>query len=122
MSTPAQAPGTFCSQCVAASEAKTPGNISATNGIGRMFYGNTDPCQACGSTIRTLWFALIYLPLIPLGSYRYIEIKTTGLGSRFFSRKTATRWDQVLKTWVIGWLVGAAVVAAVIAWENFKGR
>ena len=106
----------FCDDCVAASENRTPGNISTFNGIGRTFYGSADRCEKCGSIIKTLWFVLLYIPLLPLGSYRYKAEETGVISSRFRCRRTATNWSQVFLTWMIGWAVG--IVGFYIIWRT----
>lgn len=53
------------------------------NGIGLMLYGNKEPCATCGSVIKTLWFCVVFIPLIPLGKYRVIALD----GRRFLSRR-----------------------------------
>ena len=121
MSTPVSAPKTFCGSCVAASSEQTPGNISTFNGIGRQFYGSADVCAQCGSAVRTLWFVLVHLPLVPLGSYRYIQTGSGYNKSQFLSRKLAgIRWDQAAKTWLFGWLAGAGLITAFVLWDQYK--
>jgi len=113
----------FCSTCASQSIEKTPGNISSVNGIGRKFYGSTDPCTQCGSVIRTLWWTFIDLPVIPLGSYRYKTISDDSIRmSRFWARKTGMRWDQVLKTWAIGLVVLIVITTAFIIYKKSTGK
>ena len=108
----------FCERCVAASRDETSGDVVSTNGIGRTFYGRAEACSSCGSVIRTLWWAFIYLPVVPLGSYRY-QKRGEGSGKTdFFSRRVALHWPQVLKTW----LVGALAVAAPAWPASRRGR
>ena len=59
----------FCAECTAQSTDRTPKKISTTNGIGRKFYGSADRCSQCGSVVRTLWFTIAYVPLIPLAHF-----------------------------------------------------
>src|SRR5258708_1100759 len=95
----------FCSDCASHSTAETPANISSINGMGRKFYGSADPCPKCGSVIRTLWWTFILLPVIPRGSYRYRTITEDSVKTRFWARRTDMHWDQVLKTWAIGFAI-----------------
>ena len=104
----------FCEKCLAVSTDKTPGDVSTMNGIGRKFYGAAEPCSTCGSVIRTLWFTLIDVPLIPLGSYRYkTATEEADMSVRFWCRKTGWHWSQILLTWVLGLVIGAAVFGAI---------
>jgi hypothetical protein len=121
MATPVPALKTFCAACVAATNDKTPGSISTMNGIGRQFYGEEDVCAQCGSSVCTLWFTLVHLPLVPLGSYRFLQTEGNFMKSRFLSRKLgAMRWGQVMRTWVIGWIAGAALITAIALWDQYK--
>jgi len=104
----------FCEQCLAASTEKTPGDVSTMNGVGRKFYGAANPCVTCGSVIRTLWGTFIDIPLIPLGSYRYkTASEESGMSVRFWCRKTKWHGPQIIKTWAIGWVIGAAIFTAI---------
>lgn len=110
----------FCEKCVSISSAETPGDISTINGVGRMFYGGADPCETCGSVTRTLWFTFAQIPLVPLGSYRYKTSDEGVVRARFWCRKTATHWPQLFKTWVVGLVAAAALVAFILIWERRK--
>ncbi|HUR00860.1 MAG TPA: hypothetical protein VM166_15530 [Gemmatimonadaceae bacterium] len=104
----------FCASCIAESSVDTPGDVNTYNGIGRKFYGGKAPCATCGSVLRTLWWTLIDIPVVPLGTYRYKTIAEDGIQmKRFWARKTRTHWDQVVKTWLVGWLIAAAALAAI---------
>ena len=73
------------------------------NGTGKKFYGSTERCPHCHSVVRTLWWTLLYLPIIPLGSYRFKRAKGKGWNSSlFWARKSHTRWNQIIVTWIIG--------------------
>jgi hypothetical protein len=113
-------PWEFCAKCTAESTEQTPGNISTINGIGRKFYGSAEPCPTCGSTVRTLWWTLVELPMIPLGSYRYQLRNASVSRSQFWARKTQMRWGQVLKTWIVGLAIGAIVITAIVMYDLHK--
>ncbi|MBK1884027.1 hypothetical protein JIN85_16530 [Luteolibacter pohnpeiensis] len=78
---------------------------TSINGIGTRFYGAASP-QADGSVITTKWFAVIFIPLIPLSSYR---VKRHTHRDRFWIfghsasysiiKKLPIQWRQVLKTY-----------------------
>jgi hypothetical protein len=46
------------------------------NGIGTIYYGHRDKLQD-SSYIATKWFVILYLPVVPLGSFRIWEEKAT---------------------------------------------
>ena len=111
----------FCEKCIAESNDKTPGDVSTVNGFGRKFYGSAKPCSVCGSVIRTLWWTAVDLPVIPLGSYRYKTIVDDDIGmSRFWARRTSLQWNQVIKTWIVGFLAAAGIFAAIYLYKFWK--
>lgn len=117
----------FCDACVAGSSGESPGDVNTNNGIGRKFYGDAERCTACDSTIRTLWWVLADIPLVPLGSYRHkaIEaerhsgffVQSTSRG--FIARRTRTHWSQIMTTWLVGF-AGAAALGFVIWWFQWR--
>ncbi len=52
--------------------------MSTFNGIGTKLYGMTD-VGPDGSYVCTKWFVLVYLPIVPLESYRVIKESSTNL-------------------------------------------
>ena len=52
---------------------RNPG-LSTVNGIGARFYGKRDFDQKTRSYITVHWFVILFLPIIPLGSYRVCNI------------------------------------------------
>lgn len=89
----------FCKECYAESSWESPGNIRTLNGSGRMFYGRARECKACRSAVSVLWGVFCFVPVIPLGSYRYRRVgdaSLTGFGGKFIARRTRTRVGQVL--------------------------
>ena len=110
----------FCEHCVAESTDETPGDVSTLNGIGRQFYGSSEPCPQCASVIRTLWWTVVELPVVPLGSYRYKTAQEGGRRARFWCRKLPARhWSQILKTWTIGLAAAIAVFTGIFIYEHF---
>jgi len=55
------------------------------NGIGTTFYGKKD-IDHDGSFVTTKWFVIGFFPLVPLGSYRFLDAGTSGIP--FLSRST----------------------------------
>ena len=111
----------FCEDCKAESTEQTPGDVSATNGFGRKFYGSAAPCPKCGSVVRTLWWTVIDIPLIPRGSYRYKTVSENEIGMfRFWARRTRTNWGQIFKTWLFGFIAVVVVIAAVAIYQVLK--
>lgn len=104
----------FCGGCRASSSAPGAPSLATNQGIGRMFHGRAKRCEACGSSVRTLWWVFLLLPVVPLGSFRVIEFEEEaedGASSTLFlSRRVPLRWTQVL----LGWAATAAVLAFLL--------
>lgn len=88
------------------------------NGIGTTYYGKRD-CTADASYITTEWIVFLYLPILPLGSYR---VRPTGQGENlifYYSTKYAVEkvslcWPQVRNGYfVTGPIVGILGVSLV---------
>lgn len=91
-------------------------------GTGIKLYGRTE-IKTDGSFIATKWISLLYLPIIPLGSYRVwpeidsltmpgsttmmlknekIEYKLFGTTKRLKLLKVKWHWKQIMITYLIG--------------------
>jgi hypothetical protein len=73
----------FCPTCLERTSPKSSGGTFTFNGIGTILYGRKDPCATCGSVVKTLWLCVLFVPLVPLGKYRVIQLG----GRRFLSRR-----------------------------------
>jgi hypothetical protein len=115
--------GIFCEHCVAETTDETPGDVSTLNGIGRKFYGSAAPCPECASVIRTLWWTMIEVPVVPVGSYRYKTVEEGVSRARFWCRKLPARhWQQIWKTWAIGLVAAIAAVIGISIYYNYKHK
>jgi len=113
--------GVFCEHCVAETTDKTPGDVSTINGIGRKFYGSAAPCPECASVIRTLWWTVIEVPVVPLASYRYKTSEEAVSRSRFWCRKLPSpHWEQISKTWAIGLVAAVAVIIGIYIYDSYR--
>ncbi len=60
----------------------------------------------------TMWFCLLWIPLVPLGTYIVHRTTATWLGlfdSVRIIRKVPLDWEQVFKTWAVAALVLAGI-------------
>jgi hypothetical protein len=78
---------------------------ASINGIGTRFYGASSP-RPDGSVITTKWFAIVFIPIIPLSSFRVLrETKNDkflilGYSSAYsIIEKLPIQWGQVLRTY-----------------------
>ena len=92
------------------------------NGCGTKFYGERD-YMPDGTFVTTEWITILYLPIVPLRSYRIKPLRSSGFtvlvaswssGKFSIYEKTLPNWKQVLS--VYGFFVGLfSLVALVIA-------
>jgi len=75
----------FCPACLNTTNSRSSGGTFTFNGIGTALYGSRDPCAVCGSVIQTLWFCIIFVPVIPLGKYRVKHTQPRKWVSRQFT-------------------------------------
>ncbi|TCC07329.1 tetratricopeptide repeat protein [Kribbella soli] len=71
----------FCAPCTATSEAWRA--AEAAGPVGGRFYGHRDVCENCGSSVRTLYNTVLWVPVSKVGRFRIIP---TG-GRTYVSRK-----------------------------------
>jgi hypothetical protein len=104
-----------------AAEEKTIGSGRGGN-TGYYFYGRhylNEADKAADIQLRTKWFVLASLPLIPLASYR-LKCKQKSFGwFRWYAEqqivnRVALNWNQIFLTWIKTFLVIAVFVAATI--------
>lgn len=78
--------------------------LTTVNGIGQALHGKRD-VWSDGSYVTTLWFTILFCPVIPLSSFR---VMSSGDSYRFFF---GTRLSAFARWWRRG--IGAATVATV---------
>jgi hypothetical protein len=71
----------FCGRCTASSEPWRAADPA--DPMGSRFYGHHDLCQNCGSSVRTLYSTVLWIPVAKVGRFRIIP---TG-GRSFVGRK-----------------------------------
>lgn len=73
-----------------------PPALGTINGIGTRLYGKSDYDKESGTYISTLYFVLLFVPIIPLARYR---VKDAGTNSWYFLSKAPFR---ALDKWHLG--------------------
>ncbi|MFK4085264.1 hypothetical protein ACI2LF_14215 [Kribbella sp. NPDC020789] len=73
----------FCGSCTASSVAWRVADPAGVIGIGSRFYGHSDVCEDCGSSVRTLYRTFLWIPFRSTGRFRIIP---TG-GRSYVARK-----------------------------------
>ena len=83
------------------------------NGIGTKLYGSTDK-GSDGSYVCTKWFVFVYLPVIPLASYRVTKESSTNLlvyqSQKFKAAPVALHKKQVVRTYLYVYGIMAAII------------
>jgi hypothetical protein len=92
------------------------------NGFGTRYYGKRELAED-GSYITTLWITGLYVPILPLGSYR---IRPVGQGSNYVVHRSQNYqvakvplcWEQV---WHV-YMIGAPILLLIggFAWSEVK--
>src|SRR5437867_639442 len=102
--------------------------MQTANGVGTRFYGKSD-VHTDKSYITTKWVVCLWLPILPLGSYRVwpemasaqmpgetvmmrdyenVEYNLTSVKRRYKVQKVNWHWKQIGKTYLFG-LIGFIV-------------
>jgi|SRR5882672_940106 len=85
------------------------------NGFGTKYYGRREPGDD-GSYVTTLWITALYIPVLPLGSYRVLPY---GQATNFLVHRSQNYhvlrvplcWEQVWRVYMIG-----APILIIVAW------
>jgi hypothetical protein len=85
------------------------------NGFGTRYYGRREPGED-GSYVTTLWITALYIPVLPLGSYRVLPV---GEGTNYVVHSSQSYrvlrvplcWEQVWRVYMVG-----APILIIIAW------
>ncbi len=97
-----QYPRGLCDACLREATGRTPGNIRwSLPGFGLLFFGKSEKCPNCSSVVRILCVTVLFIPLFPLKTYRYLQIEGNSLWGRFIARRTHTRSKTLVTLWRI---------------------
>ncbi|MBE9141500.1 hypothetical protein IQ254_30660, partial [Nodosilinea sp. LEGE 07088] len=85
------------------------------NGIGTTYYGKRD-CTADGSYVTTEWMVFLYLPVLPIGSYRVMPTEQGANLIFYYSTKYTVKqvplcWPQVRS----GYIVTGSILGVLMA-------
>ncbi len=69
---------------------------SSVSGIGTKYYGKRD-VEPDGSYITTLWIIILWVPLIPLASYRILLVSGSEMHQEYVVRRVPFSYIQVAK-------------------------
>lgn len=75
----------FCGPCTAGSEAWRAAEVAGP--MGSRFYGRRDACEDCGSSVRTLYRTVLWIPVSKVGRFRIVP---TG-GRSYVGRRVLDR-------------------------------
>lgn len=88
------------------------------NGIGTKLYGATDK-GTDGSYVCTKWFVFVYLPVIPLESYRVVKVDSSNLlvyqSQKYKAVRIELHKKQVMRTYLLVYgIIGAIILLSKI--------
>jgi hypothetical protein len=81
-----EGPRSFCKKCQFETIARASGNLSRFNGIGTTFLGSSNACAECRSVVKRVWFTVLFIPVVPMGRYRVIQMSPQEFLSRRLRR------------------------------------
>jgi hypothetical protein len=96
----------FCTECATHSTDEGAGNLRTINGVGSQFYGWSARCPTCGSLVKTVWLVFGHFPLLPMASFRVLEIGN----SKFLSRGVPLRRSHVFFTWLVAYFLAVVLI------------
>jgi hypothetical protein len=88
--------------------------LQTVNGIGTTAYGRRDLDPETGTYVLTQWFTILYIPLIPIASYRVAN--APGGGWYFLGRVPIS---GIAKAWPACLVLVIAAVVGGISWHNY---
>jgi hypothetical protein len=95
--------------------------------FGRRYFNEAD--RSADIQVRTKWFTITGIPLIPIASYRFKHMGHSGRWSSTRTRqgvidRVSLDWAQVFMTWVktANLIVGVGLLIVVISWLLNGGR
>ncbi len=86
------------------------------NGVGTMLYGRRDFDPSDGTYFATLWFTVLFLPIVPLRQYL---VRDAGGGAyQFVGRVSMSRGPRRIPLVVAGLVVAALAAFAATSWHS----
>jgi hypothetical protein len=83
------------------------------NGCGTKLYGSEDESWEDGSYTATKWIVILFVPIIPICSYRVLDGWDDGEEGEYKIQKVKLHWKQVLKTYLFV-LITIAILSLVL--------
>ena len=89
-------------------------SLRTINGIGTTAYGRRDADPETGTYVTTVWFALVFIPFVPLGAYR---VANAPGGGQYFIGKVPV--SGAAKAWSLFLCLAVAAVAGSFVWHHY---
>ncbi len=90
------------------------------NGIGTTIYGKSAVSPQDGSYVATKWVVFLWLPIIPIGTYRVRReeispnIFPVGYTATYTTQRIDLNWRQVVSTYLLVWGSIACLFVALV--------
>jgi hypothetical protein len=91
------------------------------NGCGTKYYGRRDQ-ESDGSYITTEWIVFLFLPLIPIGSYRVQLLKSALMSSEYHIWRVPLQWRQILNVYLADALLLGLLAGGCSMLDNDKSQ
>jgi hypothetical protein len=95
------------------------------NGCGTKYYGQRE-LMSDGSYITTEWIVFVYIPLIPIGSFRVLPTGKSsyyiiGNSSEYLVRRVPLNWKQIRNVYVTTIAIFSALTGGIWLIDQFSG-
>ncbi len=91
------------------------------NGCGTKYYGRRDQ-ESDGSYITTEWIVFLFLPVIPIGSYRVQLLKSALMSSEYHIWRVPLQWRQILNVYLADALLLGLLAGGCSMLDNDTNR
>jgi hypothetical protein len=110
----------FCTECHGSSTDATAIRGAANIVMGIQHYNARELCERCGSFVTTLWFCVFLFPLLPIVSYRCLQIGEEGMftPANYLMRRVPMTRERLWPTLLF--MPFALAGVGFIIWFNVK--
>jgi hypothetical protein len=77
------------------------------NGCGTKYYGHRDD-ESDGSYVTTEWIVFVYLPLIPIGSFR-VRLLKPGFVSEYHVWRVPFHWMKIRNVYLVSLIIWSII-------------
>lgn len=100
--------------------------LKSVNGIGTRHYGRSLESDD-GSYVTTVWFAILFVPVVPLRSERILPLSSFDDGAGHVRvryevlGRVPFHWPEIARVFIIGWCVVAWCASLYYVYDHISG-